>query len=76
MKFKELKNKPTTELEKLLVSGREKLRELRFKVASKQLKNIREVREERRTISRILTLLKQNSQQPKIKNNDLVDGQK
>ena len=57
MKFKELKNKQESELKKILVELREKSRESRFKVASKQLKNIREIRDTKRTISRILTLL-------------------
>ena len=61
MKFKELKNKSDKELQKLLVEGREKLCELKFKVASDQLKNVREVREAKKTIARILFLLKQKS---------------
>lgn len=58
MKFKELKNKPEAELQKILKELKEKLRELRFKIASKQLKNIREIREVKKTIARILILLK------------------
>ncbi len=57
MDFKELKNKKESELHKLLAEYRNKLRELRFKDASKQLKNVREIRVVRNTISRILTLL-------------------
>jgi len=58
MKIRELKEKPRAELEMLLKSQQEKLRELRFKVAAKQLKNVREVRHSKKTIARILTLLK------------------
>lgn len=57
MEFKELKNKKENELHKLLAENRGKLRELRFKDANKQLKNIREIRVVRETIARILTLL-------------------
>lgn len=57
MDFKELKNKKESELHNLLSENRNKLRELKFKDASKQLKNVREIREVRNTISRILTLL-------------------
>ena len=63
MKFQELKNKPATELQKLLAESREKLRDLRFKAASKQLKNVREVRETKQTVARILMLLKNKTQE-------------
>ena len=61
MKFAELKNKPEAELKKTLSELRDKLRDLRFKTASKQLKNVREVRQIKKTIARILTLLKQKN---------------
>jgi large subunit ribosomal protein L29 len=57
MEFKELKKKTESELHKLLEQSRDKLRDLRFKDANKQLKNIREIRQIRETIAQILTLL-------------------
>ena len=57
MEFKELKKKNANDLQKLLNESREKLRDLRFKDANKQLKNVREIRQLRLTIARILTLL-------------------
>jgi len=60
MDYKELKNKSESELHKLLAETREKLRELKFKDANKQLKNVREIRVVRNTIARSLTLLKAN----------------
>lgn len=57
MEFKELKNKSESQLHRALSESREKLRELRFKDASKQLKNVREMRVIRKTISQILMLL-------------------
>jgi len=57
--LKDLKMKSEAELNKLLVSGREKLRDLRFKVSQNQLKNIREVRTLKKRIARISTLLNQ-----------------
>lgn len=57
MEIKELKNKSTSELHKLLAEQREKLRDLRFKDANKQLKNVRELRVLKRDVARILTLL-------------------
>ncbi len=57
MELKELKNKPVSELQKILFAKREKLRELRFKDANKQLKNVRELRTIKKEIARILTLI-------------------
>lgn len=57
MEFKELKKKTESELHKLLEQSRDKLRDLRFKDANKQLKNIREIRQTREIVAQILTLL-------------------
>lgn len=59
MEIKELKNKTIKDLGRLLKESREKLRELRFKDANKQLKNVREIRILRADISRLLTVLNQ-----------------
>ncbi|MBI4653278.1 50S ribosomal protein L29 [Candidatus Kuenenbacteria bacterium] len=61
MKIKELKQKSENELQKILQESREKMRELRFKIASKQLKKVREVRNVKKLIAKILTLLNQNT---------------
>ena len=58
MQIEELKKISEAELQKLLASTRENLRVLRFKIRVGQLKTVREVREARKTIARILTLLK------------------
>ena len=60
MKYKELKVKTEKELQKMLVDTREKLRDLRFKAASNQIKNVREIRDVRKLISQTLFLLRQN----------------
>lgn len=57
MEFKELKNKTEKELQTILAEYREKLRVARFKDASKQLKNVREIRNVRTVIANVLTLL-------------------
>lgn len=57
MKFKELKQKNEIELKKLLADSREKLRDLRFRVASRQLKDVRQIRKIKKTIAKVLTLL-------------------
>jgi large subunit ribosomal protein L29 len=74
MKFKELTDKTTAELQKLLKAKREKLRELRFKVANKQLKDVREIREVRQIISQTLTILNQRKEStPLVDNSSKVD---
>lgn len=60
MKTKELNQKTKKELNDLLIESRRKLGQLRFDLASKKLKNIREVRGLRRDVARIITILKQN----------------
>lgn len=58
MEIKELKDKNEAELKKLLASSREKLRDLRFGVSMGQLKDVREVRENRKVVAQVLTILK------------------
>jgi len=58
MEFKELKAKTEKELKQILNESREKLRDLRFKDANKQLKNVREIRVIKKMIAKILTLIK------------------
>ena len=57
MKIRELQQKTKSELEKLLEDNQEKLRELRFDLASGKIKNVREIRKIKKNIARILTLL-------------------
>lgn len=59
MKFKELKILPKEELERLLNEYKERLRTLRFDLSFGKVKNVRELREVKKTIARILTLLNQ-----------------
>lgn len=59
MNSAELKEKTEKELETLLVDARSAVRHARFKVAFKQLKNVRELRVQKRLIARIVTILRQ-----------------
>ncbi len=59
MTIKELREKSDVELDRLLANLRNKLRELRFKVTAKQLGGVRQIREAKKDIARILTLKKQ-----------------
>ncbi len=58
MKFKELKDRPLGELDKMLGETREKLRSLRAAVSVSKHPKVHEIRAARQTIARILTLLK------------------
>lgn len=57
MKIKELRKKTPMQLKKLEFPLREELRQLRFDLASGKVKNVRRIREIKRDIARILTLL-------------------
>lgn len=61
MKIKELKDRSSGELEKMLHEEREKLRALRFAVSTSQERNVRSILEARKTIARIQTLLTKNA---------------
>ena len=60
MKVKEIREKNENELKKNLVELRNKSAKLRFDISAKQSKNHREIREEKKDIARILTILKLN----------------
>jgi len=58
MKAKELRQKTEKELDDLLIDKSHKLGQFKFDLASRKLKNIRQIRELRRDIARIKTILK------------------
>ncbi len=57
MTFKELKQKSANELKMMLKENREKLRGLKFDLASRKLKNVHEISVAKKDIARILTIL-------------------
>ncbi|MDB4939983.1 MAG: Ribosomal protein [Candidatus Doudnabacteria bacterium] len=63
MKIKELRLKKDAELHKDLAALQEKSRELRFKMFSQEVKNVKEVSGIRKTIARIKTLLGERKDQ-------------
>jgi large subunit ribosomal protein L29 len=63
MKISELRDKSENELDRMLSELRNKVRDLRFRVASRQLTDVRDIREAKRTIARILTLKKSKTSQ-------------
>lgn len=56
MKSKELREKSEIELDRLLAELRDGLRDLRFRVAARQMTKVRDIRAMRRDVARILTL--------------------
>lgn len=56
MTIKELREKTDVELNRMLAETRNKVRELRFRLAARQLSDVREVREMKRLIARVLTV--------------------
>jgi len=68
MKFKELKTKSDKELGAMFNKSREDLENFKFKVASRQMKDVREIRVAKKIISRILTLQEERKKQPKVPN--------
>jgi large subunit ribosomal protein L29 len=58
MDFKDLKQLSKGELLKNATEGREKLRQLRFDLAAGKVKNVSQIRQIRKEIARIMTLLK------------------
>ena len=61
MKIKELKDRSVGELQKLLGEQREILRSLRFQVSTAQESHVHRVSDTKKTIARILTLLKEKA---------------
>ncbi|MEK7619540.1 MAG: 50S ribosomal protein L29 [Patescibacteria group bacterium] len=57
MKTKELREKTDKELTDLLSTTSDGIRILRFKVASKEAKNVRDLRKEKKQVARIHTLM-------------------
>jgi large subunit ribosomal protein L29 len=62
MKIKELRQKKVGDLHKLLKSSREELRSLRFSISSEQEKNVRKIRDVKKDVAKILTIL--NTKEP------------
>jgi len=57
VKIKELRQKKEEELKILLEENKVKLGQLKFELSRKKLKNVRQIRQLKRNIARILTLL-------------------
>ncbi len=59
MKAIDLTKRSAAELQKMAAEERLKLQQLKFDLPGGKVKNVREVRQTRRNIARILTLLRQ-----------------
>ncbi len=67
MKAFEIKQKSKKELKEALIEKKEKLRQLRFNLASGKVKNVREIRMIKKEIARILTFLSEINSDKKSK---------
>ncbi|MCD6429430.1 50S ribosomal protein L29 [bacterium] len=70
MKARDLRNKSTEELHTLLLQQRELLRRLRFDLVAGKVKNIREIREVKKNIARILTIINERRKQQEVTSNN------
>jgi len=59
MKIKELRIKKEAGLHKTIAELREKLRILKFDLAAGKVKNVREIRQIKKDVAKILTILKE-----------------
>jgi len=59
MKAKELRNKKEAELQKKVMSLREKVRILKFDLAAGKAKDVRALRQTKKDIAKILTILRE-----------------
>ncbi|MFC1640596.1 50S ribosomal protein L29 [Patescibacteria group bacterium] len=60
--LKELREKNTKDLDKLLLEKKERLSELNFSKVTRQMKNPREIRNLKKDIAKINTLVKEKQQ--------------
>lgn len=60
MKIKDLRDKNMEELGKVLREKRENIRKMRFDIATKQVKNVRQLRQDKKDVAKILTLINEN----------------
>ena len=67
MDIKELRQKTDKELTELVATLREQLRNFRFEVAADAMKDVRDIREAKKTVARALTLLSEHAKDVKSK---------
>ena len=56
MKIAQLRGKSKEELQEMIAGHRASLRQLRFDLAAGKVKNVKEIRQTRKTIAQLLTL--------------------
>lgn len=61
MRTKELRQKTEKEMKQMLQTLREKARQLRFDLSSGKVKNVKELREVKKDIAKILTILNEKN---------------
>ncbi len=61
MKVKEIREKKDKELVKMLAEKRESLRDIRFKIASSQYKNVKEISFLKKDVAKVLTVMNERA---------------
>lgn len=61
-KIQDLKNKPVVELQKLLRESRERLQILKFDLTAGKVKNVKEIKDLKKNIARIITFVGQKTE--------------
>lgn len=61
MKIKELREKNTEELKRILTEKQENVRKFRFDIATRQAKNNRDIRKNKKDIAKVLTIINENN---------------
>ena len=61
MKAQDIRKKPDTDLTKMLTELRSAVRDLRFRIAGKEVKNTETLKQTRKDIARIMTVLRERA---------------
>jgi ribosomal protein L29 len=61
MKLKELKDKKIDDMNKLLIETKESIRNARFGASGSKSKNVKEIKNAKKIVARILTLINQKN---------------
>ncbi len=64
MKIQDIRKKSDQELQKTVSELRSTVRDLRFRIANKEIKNHQQLRQVRKDIARIFTVLKEKGAKP------------
>ncbi len=70
MTVQELQKKTDEQLDDILKELRETVRDMRFKLVTRQLKDVRALRKAKKSVARVLTIMTERSNKEKTDNKD------